>query len=790
MTTMHKCVPLLLLSFFFSSPVFCQTDLPSEMRITEDGRLVSGGNDDQGFYKIDQVNKLELLLEEPNWFSILDENTGASLIGQLRFNDELLLDSVLISIKGQTSDRRNDTEKKSFSIKIDDYIDQDLMGYDNINLNCAFDDESGMREVLFYDISKDFTTALKGNFIDLYINGQSWGPYNNIQQIEGTYIKQWFSNNEGTRWRANGGMRGGGPGGPGGGSMFGAGLNSLNYNGPDSLDYVDSYELKKTSSDDPWAVLINLCEVLENTPIEELYTQLNPIMDIDRTLWYLAQEIIFSDDDSYIFKGGMDYYVYWDEFTNRMMPLEVDGNSVMNNNYAEWSPFYHEEDDRFPLMFRMLQNTEIRQRYLAHMRTILNDYFLDEVIADRIDTFAELLDQRVQDDPKKIYSYPQFLNELDELKAYIRDRRDYLINHQEINREGLQVISVEDNLDEGGPSSTDQVQVKVAINEAAARVWLYYAEGVDGAFDRIEMLDDGQHQDEGAGDLIYGGSIPAFPSQTYVRYYIEVIKNDAFATAVYEPVGAEHDVFIYQVGNSVSPITDLVINEFMADNEAFVSDNNDDFDDWIEIYNKGSQMIDLSNFHLTDNGTDLSKWVFPENISLGGGEYLIIWADDDVEDQEEGELHGNFKLSASGEEIVFSDNNLLIIDAVNFGQQEEDKSFARIPNAVGDFVISTPTFGFENSNGTTSVEEEESFQREINISPNPSNQAIRIDIKDRSDASLSISIYNNSGVLVGQRTSVQVPVVVDVIDLPSGLYHLLIYDKDSFLGSQKVLIQH
>ena len=157
---MHKCVPLLLLSFFFSSPVFCQTDLPSEMRITEDGRLVSGGNDDQGFYKIDQVNKLELLLEEPNWFSILDENTGASLIGQLRFNDELLLDSVLISIKGQTSDRRNDTEKKSFSIKIDDYIDQDLMGYDNINLNCAFDDESGMREVLFYDISKDFTTAL------------------------------------------------------------------------------------------------------------------------------------------------------------------------------------------------------------------------------------------------------------------------------------------------------------------------------------------------------------------------------------------------------------------------------------------------------------------------------------------------------------------------------------------------------------------------------------------------------------------------------------------------------
>ena len=204
--------------------LFGQVDLPSEGRITADGRLQFGGNETEGFYDIRVVNKLEILLSEPDWFIRMDGTNGGpgggsdgeELVGTLIVNDTITLDSVVVSIKGQTSDSRNRTEKKSFSIKIDDLVDQELMGYDNLNLNCAFDDHSGMREVLYYDISRGFSSALKGNFVDLYINGESWGPYNNIQQLEGTYIQEWFTDNEGTRWRANPGIRTGGPGGGGG----------------------------------------------------------------------------------------------------------------------------------------------------------------------------------------------------------------------------------------------------------------------------------------------------------------------------------------------------------------------------------------------------------------------------------------------------------------------------------------------------------------------------------------------------------------------------------------------
>ena len=68
--------------------------------------------------------------------------------------------------------------------------------------------------------------------------------------------------------------------------------------------------------------------MLNNTPIGELEETLEDYLDIDRTLWFLAHEIIYSDDDSYIYKGEMDYYVYYEPETGRSTPLEFDGSRL------------------------------------------------------------------------------------------------------------------------------------------------------------------------------------------------------------------------------------------------------------------------------------------------------------------------------------------------------------------------------------------------------------------------------------------------------------------------------
>ena len=46
----------------------------------------------------------------------------------------------------------------------------------------------------------------------------------------------------------------------------------------------------------------------------------------------------------------------------------------------------------------------------------------------------------------------------------------------------------------------------------------------------------------------------------------------------------------------------LYINEFMADNSATIADSTDgSYDDWIEIYNAGSEAINLSGYYMSDD---------------------------------------------------------------------------------------------------------------------------------------------------------------------------------------------
>lgn len=137
----------------------------------------------------------------------------------------------------------------------------------------------------------------------------------------------------------------------------------------------------------------------------------------------------------------------------------------------------------------------------------------------------------------------------------------------------------------------------------------------------------------------------------------------------------------------------VVINEFMAQNNAFITDENGQYEDWIEFYNNNNHSVDLSGFYLSDNGMVPNKWQFPSGTIIEAHGYLIVWADEDLT---EGPLHADFKLSAAGEEIVFSNSDLVEIDYTSFGQQTANMGCARVPNGTGNFVIQAPTFATNN----------------------------------------------------------------------------------------------
>ena len=362
--------------------------------------------------------------------------------------------------------------------------------------------------------------------------------------------------------------------------------------------------------------------------------------------------------------------------------------------------YYRSDNEDFPLAEKLFNIPELRQRYLAHVRTILEESFAPEVAQPILEEYADLVEEGVADDPHPHagISIETFDDELDVVSDFIASRYALLSEHPDLSLSGPDIDSVTLSVDgtvDARPLPTQSVSVaaEVSHDSGVQGVYGYYSEGPGGGFTRIELLDDGENNDGAAGDEIYGGTIPAFPIGSLVRYYVEAVATDGAGSASYSPVGAEqHDVYFYRVQIAAQAESGLVINEIMSDNETIAVDEFDEFDDWIELYNGSGQAINLEGYGLTDRLNDDEPWIFPA-VTIDPGEYLIVWTDND---EEQGELHATFSVSKDGEDLVLLNPEGLIIDALTLGELDGDQSAARQPDGSGGFIIAQPSFAEAN----------------------------------------------------------------------------------------------
>jgi len=140
---------------------------------------------------------------------------------------------------------------------------------------------------------------------------------------------------------------------------------------------------------------------------------------------------------------------------------------------------------------------------------------------------------------------------------------------------------------------------------------------------------------------------------------------------------------------------DLVINEFMSQNDTFLRDQDGDFSDWIEIYNPGEQNINLFKYSLSDNLTESRKWNFPE-VTIPPKEYILLFASG-KDRKDTLELHTSFKISSEGESLVLTEPGGAVIDIVDPVILAKDQAMARIPDGDRLWLVSSlPTPGGPN----------------------------------------------------------------------------------------------
>ena len=241
-------------------------------------------------------------------------------------------------------------------------------------------------------------------------------------------------------------------------------------------------------------------------------------------------------------------------------------------------------------------------------------------------------------------------------------------------------------------------------------------------------------------------------------------------------------------------IDQLKINELLAGNSTINSDEYGEFDDWIELYNPTNQIVNLSGLFLVE-GAD--QWQFPDTMStIQPGGFLIVWCDDN---ESQGPMHTNFKLSMNGEQIVLMrSDGITIIDSISFGSQEVDQSYGRIPDGNQEWSFMVPTPGLPNIE--MFIDRSDLIPEEYHLSqnfPNPFNPSTVIqyslpksnfvylkiiDLEGREVKTLinSFQISGNKSVIWNATNNQGRPVA-------AGMYFYLI-ESGEFLSAKKMIL--
>lgn len=206
------------------------------------------------------------------------------------------------------------------------------------------------------------------------------------------------------------------------------------------------------------------------------------------------------------------------------------------------------------------------------------------------------------------------------------------------------------------------------------------------------MKDDGLNGDAVSGDSIFTAVIPARNSGALVKYY--VIATDLIGQTDTWPNNAPTEYMAYTVDYAPPA---LMITEAMASNQSTKKDGAGEYDDWLEIYNNDSRTVNLAGMFVSSSLGNSQAFELPD-VDLDPGKYLLVWADDDTD---QGNLHTDFKLSASGEDVAIFEtinHGNVLIHGWSYGVMAPDISmgFPSTLSHTAPEYLQTPTPGASN----------------------------------------------------------------------------------------------
>ncbi len=734
--------------------------------------------------------------------------------------DGLELDSVGIRFKGKSAYYYVE-DKKPFKIDINEFISgQNFDGLKKINLHNGVGDPGMQRNLLAYDLLRNVGVAApRVSFCQLYINGELWGVYDIVEQVDKTFLKNNFADDTGNlfknqRW------------------------SELEWFGNNPDTYRDTFELKTNKIEDDWSSFINLLDVINNASDEDFPSAIKEVFNVDQYLHVLAVDIMTNNWDSYI-DNARNFYLYHEPESGLFHWIPWDYNLSMGgrinltgNPYPPFDPdciirtdisytrdnlevFFTENtlpnaegylwdfgggntsDEKAPT--HTFDTPGIYDVCLSVYR-LSNDQVCEQKRCIKVDLTADPGQCETILNGSCPYSAtdPIFQQVIETDDFCCADTWDAVCQLKYIE---FQNNPAPTDISAGNDYDTDYNLLLNNSNKVLIHRLLSVPEFRDRYLD-ITCLIKEQHFNYTAlfpkieyfGDLLRG-AIHNDPNYLFSHDYFEYDTGNGTGGGTEAKIPALKHFLIQRFPQIEEDITnlqhdcldaftslewhDVVINEFIASaDENGYPDGNGEYDDWIELYNNTLDTVNLDHFYLSDDASRPLKWSFPEDAKIAPNDYLIVWADENISQTG---IHTNFKLSQAGDEILLFHEDGTLIDQVTFDVQLTNLASARIPNGIGDFVNQEITPGVANElpSSTSNLSNDSAFR----ISPNPTRDMVNIELQLTNNiVDWSFKIYNVLGdvLFISQKNSeLHKSINLKEFNLTQGMYFIEVNFNES-----------
>lgn len=431
----------------------------------------------------DNVTEINIEIDENTWQELLDNATKEEYYSaNVTINDETFY-NVGLRTKGNSSlsnvARDENNDRYSLKVKFDKYVDgQTYHGIEKLALNNNYQDPTYMKEYLSYEIFSSLGVPTpEYSYASISINGEPWGLYLAIEDVDERYIEKYYGTVEGNIYKPetmdlnndnmlqNGentqdGMNGNIPTIPENmlGGMEGnilqqmpndipegmgnvmqgnkqdimGGFNKGNNGGAD-LKYIDdniesystiteSAEFKTTTEEDYQKILEMIKSLNSGENLEEY-------LNVEEILKYFAVNTFLVNLDSY--SGGMyhNYYLYERDGVFEMLPWDLnmsfagfgvnDASSAVN--FPIDSPVTGSLEDA-PLIGKLLEIDSYKEIYHSYLNTLIENYIDNDGLINLVDKIHNMINDYVKNDATAFYKYEEYENSLPELKKFIENR--------------------------------------------------------------------------------------------------------------------------------------------------------------------------------------------------------------------------------------------------------------------------------------------------------------------------------------------------------------------------------